>query len=94
MPRGGSLVGDESDESKSDQLSALWKDSVPRPLEREAISNTRGNQVSPMWFSETAQRWSAKNVSRKGPTVHVPKLLVSILKAVESEVHTPPFFYD
>ena len=51
MPGGASLAGDELNESKDNQLSALWEDSVRRPLEREAFE-TGNNQVSSLRFRE------------------------------------------
>jgi len=86
-----SLAGDELNESKDNQLSTLREDPVRRPLEREAFE-TGNNQVSSMWLRESLERRYATDSSRKAAALHVPRLWLSILKAVKSKTHTPSFF--
>jgi hypothetical protein len=86
-----SLAGDELNEPKNDQLSTLWEDSVSRSLERDAFE-TGNSQVSSMWLPESVESRYATNASRKAAALHVPRLWLSILKAVNPKTHTPLFF--
>jgi hypothetical protein len=85
------LAGDELNEPKDNQLPTLREDSVRRPLEREAFE-TEDNQVSSMRLRESLERRYATDSSRKVAALHVPRLWLSILKALESKILTLPFF--
>ena len=87
-----SLAGDELDEPKDSQLSALREDSVRRPLERGAFFETGDNQVSSMWLSAGVERRHSKHALRQAAALQVSKVRLPILKVVRPKAYAPFFF--
>ena len=74
-----SLAGDETDEWKNSQLPSLWQNSVPRFLRGK---NSRESKMPKMWQYQNVERRETIHTFGYFSTIFVPRLRVSVLKAI------------
>ncbi len=88
-----SLAGDEKYDSQDSQLSSLRKDFAQKPLERKEYHKPENCQMSSVWQSEGVERRDATDASRQGAALLVPRLLLSVFRAVAVLLAEPLFSF-
>jgi hypothetical protein len=88
-----SLAGIKKDESQDSQLSLLRKDFIRRPLERKEDHKPENCQMSSVWQSEGLERRDEADASRQGAALLVPRLLLSVFRAVAVLLAGPLFSF-